>query len=276
MKNEKVERNLVFNFHFLNFAHRVNQEPIPELPPNSSNFFRGTYVKVLEPFDVKNTQLLIHRFEDDQKRDNTYLYLGFQRRVRRLSAGQVTDAFLGSDVMIEDFEGYNGRIGDMKWKFLGTKYMLMPFYYHNDMPLDKETHEDKDGYQVVSMTGTGGCFGDITWQLRKVYEVESIPLEGGHPLSKRVHYMDAQTFTIPRTNAYDRKGDLWKVFTIGQAHSDYHLPQNKGAGVSIDDFFTMIDVQAQHCTTGQMKGLVESGRSPEDLFTVQNMRATGK
>jgi hypothetical protein len=276
MKSGKVERNLLFDFHFLNFSHRVNQEPIPELTPNPSDFFRGTYVKVLEPFEVKNTQLLIHRFEDDQKRDNVYLYLGFQRRVRRLSSGQVTDAFLGSDLMIEDFEGYNGRIADMNWKFLGAKYMLMPFYNHNDMPLDKETHKDDEGYQVVAFTGKGGCFPDITWQLRKVYEVEAPPVDPNHPLSKRVHYMDAQTFTIPRTNAYDRKGDLWKVFTIGQAHPDHHLPINKGSGVSLDDSFTMIDVQAQHCTTGQFKGIVDPGMSPEDLFTVQNMRATGK
>ncbi|MEW8549000.1 MAG: hypothetical protein AB2533_00970, partial [Candidatus Thiodiazotropha endolucinida] len=31
-----------------------------------------------------------------------------------MASGQVTDAFLGSDVMIEDFEGYNGRINDME------------------------------------------------------------------------------------------------------------------------------------------------------------------
>ena len=33
-----------------------------------------------------------------------------RRRVRRLAVGQITDAFLGTDAMIEDFEGYNGRI----------------------------------------------------------------------------------------------------------------------------------------------------------------------
>jgi len=31
-----------------------------------------------------------------------------------LPSGQSTDAFLGSDIMIEDFLGYNGRIMDMK------------------------------------------------------------------------------------------------------------------------------------------------------------------
>ncbi|MBY4676671.1 DUF1329 domain-containing protein [Marinobacterium arenosum] len=276
MNNSKVERTLKFNFHFLNFTHRTQQAPVPAITPNPSNLFRGTYVQVVEPFDVKNTQLLIHRYEDDLKRDNAYLYLGFQRRVRRLSTGQVTDAFLGSDIMIEDFEGYNGRISDMKWTFKGAKSMLLPMYNHNEMALDSETHQDEDGYQVVAFGGKGGCFPQVSWQLRKVYEVEAVPVDPNHPISKRVHYMDAQTFTIPRTNTYDRKGDLWKAWTIGQAHPDHHLPANKGTGVSIDDSFSMIDTQAQHCTTGQFKGLVDPSLSPASKFTVQNMRASGR
>lgn len=276
MNSGKVERTLKFNFNFLNFTHRTQQTPTPAITPNPSNMFRGTYVQVLKPFDVKNTQLLIQRFEDDLKRDNAYLYLGFQRRVRRLSSGQVTDAFLGSDIMIEDFEGYNGRISDMNWAYKGTKTMLLPMYKHNEMELDKETHKDDEGYQVVAFGGKGGCYPNVTYQLRKVYVLESSPVDPNHPISKRDHYIDAQTFTIPRTISYDRKGSMWKTFTIGQAHPDFHLPQNKGSGVSIDDSFTMIDVQAQHCTTGQFKGLVDPTLTPQSKMTVQNLRASGR
>ena len=275
MESGKVERTIKFNFHFLNFMGRVIQEPTPEITPNPSELFRSIYAQVLAPDDVRNTQLLIHRAADDLKRDNSWLYLGFQRRVRRLATGQVTDAFLGSDLMIEDFEGYNGRISDMQWTYKGTRYMLMPFYNHNGLKLDTETHEDDEGYQVVAFSGQGGCFPDITWQLRKVYEVEAVPNSDAHPLEKRVHFMDAQTFTIPRTISYDRKGTLWKTFTIGQAHPDHHLPANKGSGVSIDDAFSMIDVQAKHCTTGQFKGQVDPKLSPPEMFTVQHLRRTG-
>ncbi|SDG38777.1 Protein of unknown function [Pseudomonas benzenivorans] len=275
MNSGKVERTIKFDFHFLNFTRRVDQDPKPAITPNPSQLFRGIYVKVQEPYDVRNTQLLIHRAEDDLKRDNSWLYLGFQRRVRRLATGQVTDAFLGSDLMIEDFEGYNGRISDMKWTYKGTRFMLMPFYNHNDLALDSETHKDSDGYQMVAFGGQGGCFPNITWQLRKVYEVESVPVEASHPLSKRVHYMDAQTFAVSRTISYDRKGAQWKTFTIGKAHPDHHLPKNKGTGVALDDSFSMIDVQAMHCTSGHFKGQVDPTLSPPEMFSVQHMRATG-
>ena len=275
MESAKVERTIKFNFHFLNYKHRVNQEPVPEFADNPSNLFRGIYVQVLEPFDVKNTQLLIHRSDNDLERDNTWLYLGFQRRVRRLSSGQITDSFLGADLMIEDFEGYNGRISDMNWTYKGTRNVLLPFYNHNDLELATDL-EEPDGYQFVEFGGKGGCFPNITWQLRKAYVLESDPVDENHPISKRVHFIDAQTFTIPRTLIYDRKGDLWKSFIIGQAHPDHHLEKNKGTGVAVDDSFSMVDVQAKHCTTGQFKGQLDPSMNPPKLFTVQNLRATGR
>jgi hypothetical protein len=275
MKSSKVERQIKFNFHFLNWKHRVNQDPVPEFKDNPSELFRSIYVQVLEPFDVKNTQLLIHRYEDDLKRDNAWLYLGFQRRVRRLATGQVTDAFLGSDLMIEDFEGYNGRTSDMTWEYKGTKNVLLPFYNHNEQALTNE-FKDPDGYKFIDFHGKGDCFPKVTWQLRKAYVLESTPIDKNHPISKRVHYVDAQTFTLPRTLIYDRKGDLWKSWMICQAHPDHHLAKNKGTGVSIDDCFGMMDVQAKHCTTGQFKGQIDPKLNPTSKFTVQNLRVSGQ
>ncbi|KJS36309.1 MAG: hypothetical protein VR74_13475 [Hyphomonas sp. BRH_c22] len=275
LQSGKIERTIKFNFHFLNFKHRVNQDPLPEVESNPDDIFRAIYLQVLEPFDLKNTQLLIYRYADDLKQSNAWLYLGFQRRVRRLATGQVTDSFLGSDLMIEDFEGYNGSISQMKWTYQGTKNVLLPFFNHNDLVLSEDNVE-KDGYKFVDFGGQGGCYPNVTWQLRKVYVLESDPVDDNHPVSKRVHYVDAQTYTLPRTLIYDRKGDLWKTFTIGQAHPDHHDPINKGSGVSIDDAFSMLDVQAGHCTTGHFRGRVDSKLNPQSKFTVQNLRATGK
>ena len=271
MTTGQLERTVKFNFHFLNFKHRTDHAPIPEVTPNPANLYRAIYVQVLEPQDLKNTQLLIQKYEDDTKFDDAYLYLGFQRRVRRLAAGQVTDSFLGSDLMIEDFEGYESRVSDMQWKFVGTKNLLMPYYKHNDVKLSDEFKED-DGYKYVSFTGQGECFPDITWQLRKVHIVEAIPVNSNHPVSKRIMHFDAQVYGASRTLVYDRKGELWKSWTIGKAHPDFHLPVNKGTGVALDDSFSMVDVQAKHCTTGQFKGKVDPKLSPANLFQVQNMR----
>jgi hypothetical protein len=271
----KVERELTIDAHFLSFSRRTTDGEGEELRDRPEGLWRGFYTLVHQPFDVKNTQLLLHRYEDDLKRDNGYMYLGFQRRVRRLSTGQTTDAYLGSDVMIEDFEGYNGRISDMTWTYKGTKNILLPMYKHNEMELDA-TETFEDGYQLIDFEGQGGCFPKVTYQLRKVYVVETDPVDPNHPISKRVHYVDAQTFVIPRTLTYDRKGDLWKSWSIAKAHPDYHLPVNKGTGTVLDDGFTMIDVQANHCTTAAFRSVLGHDISPIEMFTTQNMRSTGR
>ena len=267
----EVERTIKFNFHFLNFKHRSDHPPIPEVTPNPSELFRGIYVKVLEPQDLKNTQLLIQRYENDLKSDDAYLYLGFQRRVRRLATGQTTDAFLGSDLMIEDFEGYNGRISDMKWTYQGTKDILMPYYKHSEVKLTDEFKEP-DGYKFIDVGGKANCMPTVGWQLRKVYVLQAEPVDKGHPISKRVMYLDAQVFGASRSIIYDRKGELWKSFTIGKAHPDFHLPVNKGTGIALDDAFSVIDVQTKHCTTGQFKGQVDAKLNPPSNFQVQYLR----
>ncbi len=276
MKSGKVERTIKWAFHFLNWKHRVNQAPVPEFEDNPGGLFRSIYLHAAEPFDIANTQVLIHRYKNDLKRDDAWLYLGFQRRVRRLATGQTTDAFLGTDIMIEDFEGYNNRVSDYDWTFVGTKNGLLPFHNHNDLALATDMPPEADGYQYVDFGGKGGCYPETTWELRKVYELHGTPKDKNHPLSKRVMYLDAQTATIPRQAEFDRKGDLWKSFTICQAYPDKHMAKNKGTGVSIDDCFMMQDVQAQHCTTGQFKGQVDPSLNPVSKFTVQNLRKSGR
>lgn len=266
-----VERTIKFEFHFLNFKHRISNPPIPEITPNPSQLYRGTYVKVHDPIDLKNTQLLLQRYEDDGKLDDGYLYLGFQRRVRRLATGQVTDSFLGSDLMIEDFEGYNGRVSDYKWTYIETKNALMPYYKHSEMKLDPE-FKDPDGYGYIGATGKGKCFPDVTWQLRKVYVLEGRPVNPGHPVSKRVIYLDAQIMTPSISTVYDRKGEIWKAFAIGKAHPDFHLPINKGSGIPLDDSGTMVDIQSGHCTMIRFRGEIDPAKNPPTLFQVQNLR----
>lgn len=272
----KVERTLKFEWHFLNFTHRVTFDPKPAFEENPGDVYRGIYSMVKEPFDLANTQLLIHRYQSDTKRDDAWLYVGFQRRVRRLAAGQITDAFLGSDLMIEDFEGYNGRVTDYNWEFGGTRNLLLPFYYHNEMELANVPEDDPDGYRFIDVEGKGNCFPKVTYQLRKTFTLIGTPKDPNHPIGKRVINLDAQTMTMASLVTYDRKGDMWKWFPIGKAHSDHHLPINKGKGVALDDYAVLIDIQANHCTTLQFKSQVTDEGNEPRVFSVQNLRKEGQ
>jgi len=275
-KTGKVERTIKFEWHFLNFMHRVDFEPTPAYADNPGGIFRGIYSLVKEPFDLANTQLLIHRYQDDTRRDDAWLYLGFQRRVRRLAAGQTTDAFLGTDLMIEDFEGYNGRVTDYTWEYAGTRNLLLPFYNHNEMALSAEPADEPDGYRFVDVHGQGNCFPKVTYQLRKTYTLIGKPKDSNHPIGRRVINLDAETMTMASLITYDRKGDMWKWFPIGKTHSDNHHPANAGKGVALDDYAVVIDIQAEHCTTLQFKSIITDDVNQPGLFNVQQLRKRGR
>ncbi|MAU40698.1 MAG: outer membrane lipoprotein-sorting protein [Kordiimonas sp.] len=274
MRREKLERTLEMESARLNFKHRLSEKTGPDLPRNPSQIYTALYLNVKAPQDIRNTQLLVHRLEDDRERDRTWMYMSTQRRVRRLGSGQTTDAFLGSDIMIEDFLGYNGRIMDMKWTYKGTVNTLLAYFNHDEMPLVQEKRHS-DGFKYVGFTGKGKCFPDVTWQLRKAYVLEAEPLNKSHPLSKRVFYVDVQTHTMSLVKMYDRGGKLWKLGMAGFSHPDHHLPVNKGTGINIIDGASMIDIQNQHCTTLHFKSEYDPDVSP-NKFSVQYMRTQSR
>lgn len=251
MRTGKVERELSFAAASLRFKHRTISPPLPDLPRNPSGIFNALYLHVLAPPDIRHTQVLIHRLEDDTRQEEGWLYLSVQRRVRRLPTGQNTDAFLGSDIMIEDFLGYSGRIKDMEWSFGGVRHILLPMYRHDQIEVADKKARRYD-HHFVDFEGHSGCFPKVTWQVRKVYILEGTPKRSDHPLSKRFFYVDAQTLAPVFGKVYDRGGVLWKYLMAGLAHPDSHLEQNYGSGVPMFDSSAVIDVQNMHCTTLQM------------------------
>ena len=269
-RRDKIERELSFYAASMRMMHRHIQDPRPNVAINPAQVFNALYLRVIAPPDLRNTQLLVQRMEDDTKREHTWLYVATTRRVRRLASGQTTDAFLGSDIMIEDFIGYNGRLVDMKWSYHGTTHLLLPFYRHNEIPLSDRSA--RDGFQFAGFHGRGNCFPDVPWSMRKVYILEAEPTWVGHPLSKRRGYVDAQTHVFTQSHLYDRSERLWKVGMGAFSHPDSHHEHNKGIGVAIIDLAVGYDLQAQHCTTLQFEALVNRDGLRENDFVVQTLR----
>jgi len=275
MRRGKLERELAFHAAQLRFMHR-HVTPPAALEPNPAGIYNALYLEVQSPPDLRNTQLLIQRAEDDTERDRTWLYVATQRRVRRLASGQTTDAFLGSDLMIEDFIGYNGRIMDMRWRYEGTREVLLPFFRHPEAGLVERRPPQPDGFRFVGFHGEGQCFPDVPWQLRRAHVLVAEPIRDDHPLSKRRYYLDAQTHVIVYGNNFDRAGRLWKVGYGAYAHPDVHAAANAGTHVPVIDAATMVDLQARHCTTLQFKTTANTGDLGPNDFTVQALRARGR
>ena len=68
MRSSKIERELKTEVHLRRLMHRVALEPLPNVADNPSQINNAFYLRVFEPFDVRNTQLLIQIYEDDNRR----------------------------------------------------------------------------------------------------------------------------------------------------------------------------------------------------------------
>ncbi len=275
MRSQTLERTLTFTAVGMRFMYRHAVDPVPNVERNPYSVFSAFTLTAEDPGDVSGTKILIFYNSDDNAEEQGWMYVPNLRRVRRIATTTRTDSFLGSDLMIEDFLGYSGRIRDMKWTYKGPTYVLLPMYRH-----DQQKHSDvkarKYDYQFVDFGGYSSCFPNVTWQLRKAHILEGEPTRSDHPLSKRYFYLDAQTMLPILGKTYDRAGTLWKMLIGGVAHPDYHVPQNKGSGVPLLDSSSAIDLQNQHCTTLQMLLVNNPGNIDQKDFEPSALNETGR
>ena len=275
MRSNKLERVLEFSAERYNFKHRVVMDPVPEVPKNRQELYSAIWLEAHEPPDVSGTSLLLYYNDDDRKVEQGWMYVPLLRRVRRIATKQKTDSFLGSDIMIEDFLGYSGRIMDMEWEYKGTAYKLLPMYKHSQVKTSSATARRYD-YDFIDFSPPNYCMPAVPWQLRKVYIVEGRPKRRDHPLSKREFYVDAETHISPFGAIYDRAGEIWKLGMGGISHPDFHLPSNAGSWVPLLDSSSMVDVQARHCTAIQMVTLANSNKVRHFNFHASKLDERGR
>lgn len=264
----KINRTVSFNPGAVsNMGNRTINAP--ENLPGSDEFYNEINLLVQSPQDLKDTAVLFKRRVDSSRDDDGQLYLGFQRRARRLSTSATTDPFLGSNVMIEEFRGFNGKINDFTWKYLGTKNILLPYYSHNDAKL-REEYKTPD-WRFTAWGGKGNCWQQGPWSLRKVYIVDMTPKRTDHPVGHRTLYFDAESFHGTISEVYDRKGEFWKIWMLSVGHPSGLTPAAAKKGIWVWDASSMIDVQANQCTTLNYR--IGLDPIPPNVYTIEYIRS---
>jgi hypothetical protein len=162
-------------------------------------------IEVLAPFDVAGTTIILERPLDQALGDQVNSYLPTERRVRRLSARERADSWMGTNWTLDDFGGYAGLVMDNTWRYLGRK--VVPYVANT-----RNEH--------VLTQGPLSAIPLDRWQLRPCYVVEAVPRWKGHPYGRRVLFIDAETFSVALTLVYDRDERLYKVINGTYAHGD--------------------------------------------------------
>ena len=234
-----IERHFIMG-HFRRLYHvgRLYHEPIHTWPTPDGVRYREAMYPILEPFDLKGVGITYNRYLAPSRQDDSWLYYPLLKRVRRLSTAARSEALFGQDTDIDSYGGYAGNPAWMSWRLLGRKRILgslhgrhFPAHWHS---------------------GRADFMFDDTWEPRDVYVLEGRSRLPGYAYSRRVIYIDRESFVIPYTELYDRQGELWKVwvnqFKLGRK------PRPDAVKVVYDyeqqflPAVTMIDMQLAHAT----------------------------
>jgi hypothetical protein len=182
------------------------------------------YMRVLAPADAEGQQILSLTYEDDTRLDDQWLYDVKTRRTRKVVYNPYAAPGNGQ-LLAEDTSGFNGYIHVYDWRYLGEKIVLAPSPIHSAEP---------------TLGGKGNWYPQDPWELRKAIVLEA-KSPASHPVySRRLLYLDVQTYANLYTFAYDHTGQHRRTFLQVYFHPQFNpwnnpvwLPQ-LSAQLSID------------------------------------------
>jgi hypothetical protein len=186
------------------FVNRLFDKPKPYYK-TPGNLQQALLLHFTFPLASKDFMMLNYRYNDPKKADDTYLYIPTMRRVLRGEAGQRATPVQGMLYALDDyFGGFDGKTEEFNFKFLREQKVLA-------CTESTETVKSVDTAQKASKVL---LFPSNNFSIRDAYVIEITPKDPKYPQSKKVMYMDKEAKGNLYGVAYDRAGNLWKIFGI--------------------------------------------------------------
>ena len=240
------------------FIHRVDVDPKPAYSEkdNPKGYFRTELMHMYLPPEMLNSRLLQIRYIDDQKDDDAYLYYSQFRRIRRISTNERQNAIDGGDQIYDDSYQWDSHVRMNTYKLLGKKDMLVP--RHTDCT------------KAVRIEGQSFA-SNLNFERCNVYVVEATSIVKGYIYSKRMWYVDPETYLITWQEMWDKNGTYWKI--MEQITND-----TKNANGDMRNFFSgllIFDFIRFHAGWSMQvpKELSTTNIKP-DIFTTSNLQKT--
>ena len=198
------------------FSYGNCSKPVAEREPNKIlNYIQNTTA----PARLAGQILLVHETVDQTKEPRSaWTYNPGQRRVRLApqvaydNPGTAADGLRTND----DFGMFNGATDRYNWKLVGKKEMYVPYNsYRFDAPSVKYADILKPGHINQDLA---------RYELHRVWVVEATLKPGtSHIYSKRVFFIDEDSWAVLVTDKYDGRGELWRM---AEQHNEnwYNVP----------------------------------------------------
>ena len=200
MSAEDIMRIKYHNKYSL-YAKDYQQTPIEVLYVDPSGFTRKRLAKRLRiikagqegisykdlvvvtyPTEVKGLAILTWTYLDPEKDQEVWLWLPSLKKVRKISASEDDDAFMGADFTVEEVS--TRRLEDETYRLVGEK--------------------DFEGYKFEHT-------GQLKFKGIPCFVIECTPLKPHWYYSKRIVWIDKDTGGNIFEEYYDKKGRLFKT-----------------------------------------------------------------
>ena len=252
---------------------RTEVDPTPIDPDfkKTNRYWLFALYPILAPENLRGGGFIRYRYEDPAKADDIWEWSTGSRRVRRLNEGMMSDAVAsgGNPAAFDPnhYSGFNAKIEEYDYKFLGEKNMLASVNAARSPEITCQT----DG-------GASAC--PENWEMRHMYVVQTKPRWSGNNRqalhSKSVLYIDSEMWFEPYVDEYDARGELWQNHIYWLTYRDRPVPDARVAIYPFKREFVVgaaaTDVQSGLATMCYLPGQ----STPERECWYINMGAVGR
>jgi hypothetical protein len=154
---------------------------------------------------IRAGEAIVGRLNIDASKDQAWVYLTGQRRVRKLPNPCCdTPAPATAGVMsFDELETFTGRLDRFDWKLAGKKEIYIP--YNGNKLLQPKTDAEVLGAHFPNPD-------HVRWELHRVWVVDAALRQGQrHQAPKSRYYCDEDTWLCVLADRWDANGQLWKT-----------------------------------------------------------------
>jgi len=192
---------IMYHSKYSLYAQDYRQEPVEVLYVDRSGFTRRKeairqritkagqdglsykdLVVVTYPTETKGLAILTWTYDDPKKEQDNWLWLPSLKKVRKISASEDDDAFMGADFTVEEVS--TRKFEDETYKLLGE--------------------EEFEGYTLEHT-------GEVKFKGAPCFVIECRPNKPHWYYSKRIVWIDKDTGGNILDEYYDKKGELFKT-----------------------------------------------------------------
>ena len=253
---ERLSDQEYWEFYFIN---RTELDPRPAIAKNPRGYRRGMFLHMYLPPEFLNTRMYTMRYIDQQKDDDSYLWYSQFRRIRRVSTAQRTDAIDGSNLIYDDEYLWDGQLLRNTYTYRGKKDMLT---------------DRHDGMAQVTRSPGQSFSNGMTFERCNLLIVHAVNKDPDYIYSKRIWYIDPETYYIMWSEVYDKQGRNWRLFV----NSTQPLKSATGVMKPVIVGTHFFDFQRTHSGISNQQKIsspeISISTVNEDMFSVSNLQRT--